>query len=128
LPFPLPFPTPPFPFPLPPDAGEELGEGAGLDEEPPPGVLVPEELTHDVVLFCHDLPAQSMLEFAALPSDATASTITAAIRKTMTEYSTAVAPRSFRRALLSRCIGGIIGEASRAPHGASEPNGVCPST
>jgi hypothetical protein len=42
------------------------------------------------------LPVRLKVELAARPKKITASTITAAMRATMTAYSTAVAPRSLR--------------------------------
>jgi hypothetical protein len=74
-----------------------------------PVVLPPvlDWLAHSLEWFCHDFPVQSMLEFVALPKDATAITMTAAMRTTMTEYSTAVAPRSLRKTLVIRCMAGL---------------------
>lgn len=105
FPCPLPWPTPPFPlfpplFPPPfPEVGEGVGVGVGED------VGVPFEETpavQAVVLFWMDFPEQSKFEDVVLPRNDTERTITAAIPTTITEYSTAVAPRSFRRIFLRR--------------------------
>jgi len=106
LPPPLPFPTPPFPLPPlppplpPPDVGED--EGAGLGVEPPEDPPDEPPAEQAAVLFCQDLPAQSMLEDVVPPRKPTDITITAAISTTRTEYSTEVAPRSLRKILLRR--------------------------
>jgi hypothetical protein len=69
-----------------------VGLEVGVDEPP-------EADAHCADLLSHDLPVQSRLEDVAPPSERTAITITAATKKTTTEYSTAVAPRSFLSAL-----------------------------
>ena len=68
-----------------------LDVGVGVDG-------LPEEEAQAAVLFCHDLPVQSRLEEVAPPREETARTITAEMRNTSTEYSTAVAPRSLLNA------------------------------
>lgn len=99
FPWPLPCPTPPFPLPLFPPPFPEVGEDVGVDVDVPP-----EEppAVHAAVVFWMDFPEQSKFEDVVLPRNDTERTITAAIPTTITEYSTAVAPRSFRRTVLRR--------------------------
>lgn len=105
LPCPLPWPTPPLPLlPLLPEVGEEVGEGAGevLGEVLGDvlGDVLGEEVDVDeqaVVLFWMDFPEQSRFAEVVRPRKPTERTIAAAMPTTITEYSTAVAPRSLPR-------------------------------
>jgi hypothetical protein len=64
------------------------------------------------VLFCQDLPAQSMFEDVVPPRNETERTMTAAMRTTMTEYSTDVAPRSFWDFLMRLSMPRVSGRAA----------------
>jgi hypothetical protein len=82
--------------------GELVGDADGWTDgevvDPPDEP--PEEQA--LILVSTDLPAHSTEADVVPPRKPTDNTITAAMKPTMTEYSTAVAPRSFRVRFLIR--------------------------